>query len=73
MYFERYYENPHILHVGTMPPRAYYIPCQNHKSALSREPRETSSRMLLLNGEWGFAYFPSVYSSVGNRRRTPSN
>lgn len=61
MYFERYYENPHILHVGTMTPRAYYIPCQNHKSALSREPRETSSRMLLLNGEWDFAYFPSVY------------
>lgn len=44
-----YYEDPHTLHVGTMPNRAYYIPASRRSDALV-EHRETSDRFQLLNG-----------------------
>ncbi len=53
-----YHQNPETLHVGTLPPRAYFIPYQDAESAMKGD-REASGRMTLLNGEWDFAYFPS--------------
>lgn len=41
----QYYQNLNILHVNTMPPRAYFIP---------------ENSMLPLNGTWSFRYFESV-------------
>ena len=53
-----YHQNPETLHVGTLPPRAYFIPYHDAESAMTGE-REASKRMTLLNGSWDFAYFPS--------------
>lgn len=47
MLFPACYEDPSVLHVGTQPPRAYYIP-------------EGDDRFVSLNGTWEFAYYPSV-------------
>ena len=55
-----YYEDPHTLHVGTMPNRAYYIPASQRSDALV-ERRETSDRFQLLNGSWKFRYYASIY------------
>lgn len=55
-----YYEDPHTLHVGTMPNRAYYIPASRRSDALV-EHRETSDRFQLLNGSWKFRYYASIY------------
>lgn len=61
MIVETYYENPHALHIGTMPPRAYYVPCEAAETALSACPRCTSQRLFLLNGTWDFAYYNSIH------------
>ena len=55
-----YYEDPHTLHVGTMPNRAYYIPASQRSDTLV-EHRETSDRFQLLNGSWRFRYYASIY------------
>ena len=34
MIIPHYYEDPHALHVGTMPNRAYYIPASRRSDAL---------------------------------------
>ena len=47
MLFPAYYEDTSKLHVGTMPPRAYYLP-------------QGDDRVQTLNGTWEFAYYPSV-------------
>ena len=33
MIIPHYYEDPHTLHVGTMPNRAYYIPASRRSEA----------------------------------------
>ena len=60
MIIPHYYEDPHTLHVGTMPNRAYYIPASQRSDALV-EHRETSDRFQLLNGSWKFRYYASIY------------
>ena len=60
MIIPHYYEDPHTLHVGTMPNRAYYIPSSRRSDALV-EHRETSDRFQLLNGSWKFWYYASIY------------
>lgn len=60
MIVPRYYENLHMLHENTMPNRAYYIPASKRMNHLVMN-REESDRMQLLNGEWKFRYFESIY------------
>lgn len=60
MIIPHYYEDPHSLHVGTMPNRAYYIPASRRSDTLV-EHRETSDRFQLLNGSWKFRYYASIY------------
>ena len=60
MIIPHYYEDPHPLHVGTMPNRVYYIPSSRRSDALV-EHRETSDRFQLLNGSWRFRYYASIY------------
>lgn len=45
MIIPHYYEDPHSLHVGTMPNRAYYIPASQRSDAWSStaRPRIASS------------------------------
>lgn len=60
MLVKNYFEDPKTLHVGTMEDRAYYIPYPRQTEALSGD-RNTSKRFQLLNGEWSFKYFNSIY------------
>ncbi len=53
-----YHQNPETLHIGTLPPRAYFIPFADVQGAMAGV-RDASDRMTLLNGQWDFAYFPS--------------
>ncbi|MDF2568234.1 MAG: glycoside hydrolase family 2 barrel [Oscillospiraceae bacterium] len=60
MVIEKYYENLSCLHVNTMPNRAYYIPYGNAEDAVMKD-RIHSDRFVLLNGNWDFKYYESVY------------
>ncbi len=60
MIVPRHYENLHLLHENTMPDRAYYIPASKACFDLV-EHRENSDRFQLLNGNWKFRYFDSIY------------
>lgn len=60
MLVKNYFEDPKTLHVGTMEDRAYYIPYPHQAGAMS-EDRNASKRFQLLNGEWSFKYFSSIY------------
>lgn len=56
---ENFFEDPSVQHIGTEPSHAYFIPCDDADEALDGF-RESSSRFILLNGDWKFKYFPSV-------------
>lgn len=60
MIVPRHYENLHLLHENTMPNRAYYIPASKPQFDLTEE-REHSDRFCLLNGDWKFRYYDSIY------------
>ena len=60
MIIPRYYEDLEILHDNTMPARAYYIPASKKMDDLI-EHRETSDRFQLLDKNWKFQYFESIY------------
>ena len=59
MIVPRYYEDPHTLHVGTEPNRAYYIPASF--PGLKPDSRAESDRFQLLSGMWQFHYYASIY------------
>lgn len=61
MIVPKYYEDLHTLHENTLPNRAYYIPASKRMDDLV-EHRETSDRMQLLNGDWNFRYYDSIYN-----------
>ena len=60
MVIDNYFENPEKLHIGTLQPRAYYIPLSKREQAFAQEPRFVSERLLSLNGEWQFLYNGNV-------------
>ncbi len=53
-----YHENPSALHIGTLPPRSFFIPFGENMNPF--EPKEKSDRAEMLNGSWGFRYYGSV-------------
>lgn len=60
MIVPKHYENLHLLHENTMPNRAYYIPASEKLFDLT-ENRAHSDRFQLLNGNWKFRYYDSIY------------
>ena len=60
MIVPRHYEDLNVLHENTLSARAYYIPASKKMDNLI-EHREASDRMQLLNGNWKFKYFKSIY------------
>lgn len=61
MVIEKYYEDPSVLHKGTMPNRAYFIPCDN-KDEADCEDLEHSSRVIMLNSDdWKFKLYNNPY------------
>ena len=55
-----YHQDPSRLHIGCLPPRAYFIPSADKAEALQLLPREQSSRFQSLNGDWHFQLFPNT-------------
>lgn len=55
MRLANYYEIANVTRINTLADRAYYIPCETQKQALNN-PRESSSLLQLLDGEWEFAF-----------------
>ena len=60
MIVPRFYEDLNVMHDKTMSARAYYIPASVRMNDLV-EYRERSDRFQLLNGEWKFRYYSSIY------------
>ncbi len=60
MVVPRVYEDLNVMHHKTMPARTYYIPASVRMNDLV-EHRERSDRFQLLNGEWKFQYYNSIY------------
>lgn len=59
MLVDNYFEDMQALHVGTLPPRAYFIPYMTARDACSGR-RDRSNRFVSLNGQWQFRYCESV-------------
>ncbi len=51
MLLPNYYEDPNSLHIGTEPPRCYYIPLREDG---------TLSGKLLSGNDWNFCYYPNL-------------
>ena len=60
MIVPNYFEDPKVLHQGTMPNRSYFIPASTYRNDLV-ENRAESDRFQLLNGKWRFRYFESIH------------
>ena len=60
MIIPKHYENLSVLHEGTMPDRAYYVPAGSRLED-PVECRESSDRIRMLNGTWKFRYYDSIY------------
>lgn len=55
-----YHIDPHVLHVGTQKPHAYFIPFESE--GIAREgKRESSTLFTSLCGEWDFRYYSSLF------------
>lgn len=61
MTLPRYYEDQHTLHVGTLPPRAYFIPYASSEGAKA-DDRAASPYFKTLCGTWNFRWYPSVHA-----------
>lgn len=65
MNIPRHYENLQVSQENTMPNRAYYIPA-SREIDLTKTGREASDRFVLLNGDWHFRYYKSIYELEDN-------
>lgn len=60
MIIPNYYEDIHTLTVNTEPMRSYYIPTSPDQGK-DWDNRRDTDRFTLLNGDWKFRYFNSIY------------
>ena len=60
MIVPKHYENLNVLCENREPDRAYYIPTSHNMGHLM-ENKEISDRFQLLNGNWKFRYYASIY------------
>ena len=60
MLIPKYFEDLSVLHLNTMPNRAYYIPASKQLANPATD-RTDSDRFVSLNGQWQFRYFESIY------------
>lgn len=56
-----YYQNPSILHVGTEPLRAYYVPCADENEAKNADMLTTSRAVSLNGNDWKFKFYESCH------------
>lgn len=69
MQLPNYHQDPHALHLGAQPPRAYYLPAADRAAAALRTDGE---RFTLLDGDWGFGYYPDPQAVPENFWQQPS-
>ena len=60
MLISKNYENLGVLSENKMPDRSYYIPASKRMDEIV-ENRTSSDRFQLLNGDWKFKYYNSIY------------
>lgn len=60
MGFEKFHENPDVLHVGTVPNRSWYVPAESEAAAMAA----VSNRQILLNGDWAFRFYPAFEDAI---------
>lgn len=62
MIIENYFENLDVLHLGTTPPHAYFIPFSSESAAKTANPedRGQSERFFDLCGAWQFRWYENV-------------
>ncbi len=61
MIIPRFYEDLSVLHLNTMPDRAYFVPCSVRNDMLDWH-RESSDRLQMLSGcPWHFAWYSSIH------------
>ncbi len=53
-----YHEDPSMLHVGTLPSRAWFVPFAKYQDPF--QEKEKSDFVEMLNGEWFFRYYDSI-------------
>ncbi|MCD8046926.1 MAG: DUF4981 domain-containing protein [Clostridiales bacterium] len=63
MIIPKYYEDIHTLNVNSEPIRSYYIPTSPAQDPAWKSRRE-ADRFYLLNGDWKFLYFSSIYDCL---------
>lgn len=75
MIFEKYHENPEVLHLGTEPTRNYNIPFASAQSDAIKKgfitapqtsdfimnQKAQSTQCHMLNGTWNFHYYNNIY------------
>ena len=59
-FIEKYWKDPHRLHIGCEKPHAYFIPYESEAKA-AKGIRGTSGYFKSLNGAWKFKYHASVH------------
>ena len=64
-YTLNYHQDPHVLHVGTEKPHAYFIPFESEEAVRTCE-REKSAYFTSLVGEWRFRHYPSLSALACN-------
>ena len=65
MQIPKYYEDLSVFDVNTEESRAYYIPFSPEED-FNWEDRRDTDRFFLLNGDWKFRYFASIYECTEN-------
>lgn len=60
---KRYHEDLNALHIGTEPPRSWFIPC-NAQEDFSPYEWEKSTSVQMLNGKWDFCLFDSFQQAL---------
>ncbi|MBO5372290.1 MAG: beta-galactosidase [Lachnospiraceae bacterium] len=66
MKLQNYFQNPAVLHIGTEPLRAYYIPCATEDEAFDANMLTTSRSMNLNGADWKFKFYESYHDVPEN-------
>ena len=59
----KYHRDPAVQHINCLPPRAYYVPFADEKSA-GGKPREKSPFFFDMCGEWDFKWFCRAENAI---------
>lgn len=61
MLLQNYFQDPSVLHIGTEPLRAYYVPCKDEMEAAKADMLTTSRARTLNGADWKFKFYESYH------------